>query len=262
MTYIFDNAAPIAGARLAALAVVYDSASIRHLAARGVARGWQCLEIGGGLGTITRWLSDRVGPEGRVLTTDIDTRFLDAVQLANVEVRRHDILRDLLPTAAFDLAYARLVLEHLTDADAALDRMIAALKPGGWVVVEDLEVPTTSPDARDRIDQGSKTAAIMRRVTEHAGINFGLAVSLPRRLRDRGLVGVGNEGRVRLCHGHSADAHLARLNFEQLREQIIATGEITSTEFEADLARLDDEDLVWRSATLWTVWGQRPETAA
>ena len=85
--YVFDNAAPIAGARLGALAAVYDPASIRHLAARGVACGWQCLEIGGGLGTITRWLSDRVGPEGRVLTTDIDTRFLEALQLANVEVR-------------------------------------------------------------------------------------------------------------------------------------------------------------------------------
>ena len=84
-----------------------------------MACGWQCLEIGGGLGTITRWLSDRVGPEGRVLATDIDTRFLEALQLANVEVERHDVLCDPLPTAAFDLAYARLVRKHLTNQDAA-----------------------------------------------------------------------------------------------------------------------------------------------
>jgi hypothetical protein len=51
---------------------------------------------------------------------------------------------------------------------------------------------------------------------------------------------------------------LARLNFEQLREEILATG-LTPAEFEADLARLDDEDFEWRSPTLWTAWGQRPQ---
>ena len=260
--YVFDNAAPIAGARLAALAAVHDPASFSHLAARGVTRGWHCLEIGGGLGTITRWLSERVGPEGRVLTTDIDTRFLDGLQLANVEVRRHDIQVDPLPAGVFDIAYARLVLEHLPDPDTALDRMVAALKPGGWLLVEDLEVREASPDAPDPLDRGSRTAVVMRRVAERAGIRLGLAVSLPRRFRDRGLVEIGNEGRVRLCRGNSTDARLSRLNFEQLREPILATGEITPAEFDADLARLDDEDLVWRSPTLWAVWGRRSETAA
>ena len=62
---------------------------------------------------------------------------------------------------------------------------------------------------------------------------------------------------MQLCRGNSAAARLARLNFEQLREAILATG-LTTDEFEADLARLDDEDFEWRSPTLWTAWGQRP----
>ena len=62
--YVFDNSAPLAADRLKALADVHDASSIRHLKARGVCRGWKCLEIGGGLGTITRWLSERVGPDG------------------------------------------------------------------------------------------------------------------------------------------------------------------------------------------------------
>jgi len=91
------------------------------------------LEIGGG--SITRWMSDRVGPHGHVLTTDVDTRFFETVGLANVEVRRHDILTDRLPDATLDLAYARAVLEHLPDPDLALDRMVTTLKPGGWLMV-------------------------------------------------------------------------------------------------------------------------------
>ena len=39
---------------------------------------------------------------------------------------------------AFDLAYARLLLSHLPDGSAALRAMVAAVRPGGWVAVEDL----------------------------------------------------------------------------------------------------------------------------
>jgi len=39
---------------------------------------------------------------------------------------------------AFDLAYARLLLSHLTDPSAALRAMRSAVRAGGWVAVEDL----------------------------------------------------------------------------------------------------------------------------
>lgn len=259
--YVFDNAAPQARARLAALADVHDVGTIRHLLARGVADGWMCLEIGGGLGTITCWISHRVGPLGYVLTTDIDTRFLETVGLANVDVRRHDILTDPLPDSTFDLAYARLVLEHLSDPDLALERMAMAIKPGGWLMVEDFEARSSDPEAQETVDHLSKTLVAMRRVTAGAGANPGLGLSLGRRLRARGLVHVGHEGRVQLYRGNSAAARLARLNFEQLRDPILATGHLTSDEFDADLARLDDEEFEWRSPVLWTAWGQRPESA-
>jgi SAM-dependent methyltransferase len=258
MMYVFDNAAPQARARLAALADVHDEGTIRHLLARGVADGWKCLEIGGGLGTITRWLSDRVGPRGHVLTTDIDTRFLATIGRANVEVRRHDILIDPLPDATFDLAYARLVLEHLSDPGLALDRMATAIRPGGWLMVEDFEIYALAPDGS--VNPQSKTLAAMQRVAADAGVAPRLGLSFGRELRARGLIHVGHEGRVQIHRGNSGAARLARLNFEQLRAPILATG-LTLAEFEADLARLDDEDFEWRSPTLWTAWGQRPQVA-
>lgn len=256
--YVFANAAPQAAARLAALADVNDPDTIRHLAARGVSEGWNCLEVGGGLGTIARWLSQRVGPRGYVLATDIDTCFLDALRLDNVEVRRHDINTDPIHDATFDLAHARLVLEHLTNPDLALDRMAQALKPGGWLVVEDFEILPGSPDSHEPADHVSKTAAVMRQVATNAGVNPRLGLSLARRLRARGFVHVGTEGSVRLCCGNSVSARLARLNFEQLREPMLATGQLTIDQFHADIARLDDEDYEWRSPIMWTAWGQRP----
>jgi SAM-dependent methyltransferase len=60
--------------------------------------GWSCLEIGAGNGSIARWLSERVGQEGTVVVTDIEPRFLDGLAKSrrNVEVMRHDIIRDAL----------------------------------------------------------------------------------------------------------------------------------------------------------------------
>jgi SAM-dependent methyltransferase len=257
--YVFPNAAPQAAARLHALAAVFDPGTIRHLEARGVGRGWSCLEVGGGLGTMTRWLSDSVGQRGQVLTTDIDTRHLDSIQLSNVEVRRHDIVADPLPEAAFDLAYTRLVLEHVSEPDRALARMVGAVKPGGWVVIEDFEILPASPDPQDEFSERiSKTAAVMRSVTATAGLRARFGRSLLRRLRAAGLEEIGIEGRAFIWPGGSAGATLSRLNYEQLREPILATGKITEEEFAMDLARLDDGAFEIRSPILWSAWGQRP----
>jgi ubiquinone/menaquinone biosynthesis C-methylase UbiE len=129
-TYVFDNAGAQAGARFSALGALFDPGTIRHLTELGVAEGWHCLEVGAGGGSIATWLCDRVGAAGHVVATDIDPRFLDAVGSPNLELRRHDIASDPLPEAAFDLVHARLVLVHLPERDAALRRIVRALKPG------------------------------------------------------------------------------------------------------------------------------------
>src|SRR4051794_12309153 len=96
--------------------VALDGVSTRHLTEVGLSDDWHCLEVGAGAGSITRWLSARVGKSGRVLATDIDTRFVEALLpglgLGNVEVRRHDIVADPPLPAEFDVAHARLLLQH------------------------------------------------------------------------------------------------------------------------------------------------------
>ena len=257
--YLFDNSAPHARARLTALAEVHDPGTIRHLAATGVAEGWVCLEVGAGLGTITRWLSQRVGPSGRVLATDIDTRFLLELALDNVEVRRQDILANVLPASMFDLACARLVLEHLPDPELALHRMTEALKPGGWLVVEDLELLPVVAGSDDPSSRASTTAAALRDLSAAAGVRHDLGPSLARHLRRAGLDHVGAEGRLQMCRGNSPAARLTRLNFEQLGDRMLGSGRLTIEQFSEDIARLDDEEYEWRSPILWTAWGRRPE---
>ena len=101
--------------------------------------GWRCLEVGGGGGSIARWLCQQVGAQGQVVATDIDTRFLDELDLPNLEVLRHDAVNDALPEAAFDLVHARAVLCHLAGRDEVLSKLVTALRPGGWLLLEEAD---------------------------------------------------------------------------------------------------------------------------
>ena len=138
-TYLFDQAWRQEHDRLRALEALFDDASTYHLDRLGVSPGWRCLEVGAGACGVARWLAGRVGPTGQVLATDLDPRFLDSHGRDNLKVTRHDILADPLPDACFDLAHARAVLEHTPNRHQALARMVAAVRPGGWVLVEDVD---------------------------------------------------------------------------------------------------------------------------
>ena len=145
-TYVFDNAGAQAGARFSAVGALFDPGTIRHLTELGVAEGWHCLEVGAGGGSIATWLCDRVGAAGHVVATDIDPRFLDDADRPNLEVRRHDIASEPLEEGAFDLVHARLVLVHLPERETALRRIVRALKPGGWLLIEEFDSLSMRPD--------------------------------------------------------------------------------------------------------------------
>jgi SAM-dependent methyltransferase len=144
--YLLANAGADAPARLSALASMFDATTQRHLLGRGVGPGWHCLEVGGGGGSIASWLANRVLPDGRVVATDLDTRFLETLSIPNLEVRRHDIVTDPLPESTFDLIHVRLVLVHLSQWESVLERLVAALKPGGWLVDEEFDSDSLPPD--------------------------------------------------------------------------------------------------------------------
>jgi SAM-dependent methyltransferase len=163
MRYVFDNARGETRERFPALSDLYDDETIRCLRAVGVAPGWQCLEVAAGGGSIARWLAGQVGSDGRVLATDLDTRFLESLADPAIEVRRHDIARDPLPGPAFDLVHARLILVHLPERELAFARMAEALKPGGWLVCEEFDSLSMPADPALHPDECAlKAQAVMQ----------------------------------------------------------------------------------------------------
>jgi SAM-dependent methyltransferase len=195
------------------------------------------------------------------MATDLDTRFLEALTLPNLDVRRHDIVSDDLPEARFDLVLSRLVLEHVPGREKVLRRMLSALKPGGWLVCEDtdnvsvaLVSPTDLPNNElfVKVEQG-KDRVMAARGHVYCGRHlYGFLCAL-------GLTDVHAEGRVGLLHAGTVEAHWKRLSVEQLRKDIVGASLATETEIEAYLALLDSPNFVAQGFIVMTARGRRSD---
>jgi len=243
------------------LEVALDPGTIRHLETLGVRAGWQCLEVGGGGGSIADWLCRRVGPDGHVLTTDLDTRFLAVLDQPNLEVRRHDIVTDALPQAAFDLVHTRMVLTHLPARGAVLDRLVAALKPGAWLLVEEIDWRTFQTD--QLVPPGAaelfgKFWQALEQVLQTAGADLHYGRRLNRDVCARGLIEVAGEGRLAMVQTGAPWAQVIGLTAEELGERLTAGGLLTQQELDNFIAVLDQPDVIWTAPLTMAVWGRRP----
>lgn len=141
---LLDNRQSEAGIRFGALGELFDPVTFRHVDRLGITRGMRCWEVGAGGASVPLGLAERVGPTGSVVATGIDVSWTGPsgerdIAGGVVEVLRHDVGADPPPPGGFDLVHARLVLVHVADRAEALRRMVAALRPGGRLLLEDAD---------------------------------------------------------------------------------------------------------------------------
>jgi SAM-dependent methyltransferase len=262
-TYAFENARAVQPGRLQLLATLLDEGTFRLLERLDVQPGWRCWEVGAGGGSVAAWLCDRTAPGGSVLATDLDTTVLRELKRPNLEVRTHDVLTDELPAGQFDLVHARLLLAWLADHQRGLRRMLAALRPGGCMLIEEMDFQSIAPDG----GLDSATRALFARVIEahHAVLREQHAFDpfcgrgLDRALSTAGLARVGSEGRLSIWRGGQPGGVVWRLTLIQLREQMIAHGRVTADDIDTLIELCDDPRLAFMSQATIGAWGYRPD---
>ena len=259
--YAFGNLRAVQRERLRTLEALLDEGTIRQLEARGVAGGWHCLEAGAGGGSIAAWLCERVSPGGSVLATDLDTTVLAELSHPNLDIRVHDVLADGLPDAAFDLIHLRLLLAWLQEPQVALRRLIAALKPGGWLVAEEMDFVSAVPDSRLAADSRDLIARAVHAHNTVLAARHGFDPFYGRRLvgelEDAGLAEIGCEGRASMWRGGEAGGSMWRLTLAQLHEPMIASGLVTSADLDAIFALCEDPRFSILSQITMAGWGRR-----
>lgn len=185
--YLLDNQQAEAGARLDALSGLFNPSTFRHLLSIGLSSGWRVWEVGAGGATVPTWIAGQTS--SYVLASDIDTSWLRTEDTA-FEVRRHDIGTGPAPDGLFNLVHARLVLVHVPERADALATMISALRPGGWLLLEEADPglqPLVCPDEVGVEQQlANKLKMAFRSLMAERGVDLSFGRTLPRLLRGAG----------------------------------------------------------------------------
>jgi arsenite methyltransferase len=124
-------------------------------AALGARPGDRVLDVGCGPGFYVTELLEAVGHEGSVVGLDASADMLAvaarrAEGYGSVTFHEADATSLPVPNASFERALCVQVLEYVRDVPAALSEMHRALRPGGRVLVWDVDWATVSWNAIDR----------------------------------------------------------------------------------------------------------------
>lgn len=260
--YLLDNQQAEAGERFDALSELFNPSTFRHARRVGLAAGWRVWEVGAGGPSVPAWLADQVGPAGHVLATDIDTEWI-AGQDAPYEVRRHDIGADPAPDGLYDLVHARLVLVHVQQRARALAAMAGALRPGGWLLLEEADPqlqPLACPDESGPAEQlANKLKRGFRTLLADRGADLAYGRRLPRLLRDAGLAEIGADAYFPMAG--PACTELERATVEQIRDRLVAAGLATDAEIGEHLANVTAGRLDLATSPMISAWGRKPGPA-
>lgn len=250
--------------RLRILARVMRPTTIALFERVGLRLGMACLDVGCGGGDVAVELTRIVGPAGRVVGIDIDQTKIEMARreaaqlnLSGVEFRVSEIGQSE-ETAAFDVAYTRFVLTHISDAAAALAWMIRQLRPGGVVIVEDIDFSGhfCHPD----IPSFRRYVELYSQVVHRTGADPHIGKRLPELLLNTSLQNVkmhvvqpaGFEGEVKL---------MAPITMENIAGSVLAHDLASRQEIDSIVSDLyavaDDHRTVMSLPRVVQAWGYR-----
>jgi predicted O-methyltransferase YrrM len=252
--------------RLRLLARVMRPATLGLLQCAGVAPGMRCLDIGCGGGDVAIELARMVGPDGHVAAIDFDPVKIElacedaaAAGLSNVAFAVADLVTELEALPPADLVYARFVLTHLREPEAALARMAGRLAPGGLLILEDIEIsghvvhpPSPAHDA---------FVDLYRRAARLRGADPDIGPRLPGMLQAAGMVGV----QARIAQPLGLDGEMKQvslLTMEAIADAVLAAGLAGREQVDAitaELARMAaDPGTLLSIARVVQSWARKP----
>jgi methyltransferase family protein len=180
---------------------------------------------------------------------------LELVPAQNLTVRAMDARTDELPTNAYDLVTCRAMLHQVTEhAPAVLEKMAAAVKPGGWLLVQEPDfhlASTTEPTAwatawKGLIEWGCAN-----------GVDWLIGRRLPSMVCRLGFERPQAKTDVQNIRGRDRGALYFKLFFAEVRDRVIESGALSAGALDAASGLLDDPGYWTQCWMMTAVWARK-----
>lgn len=235
--------------RLRMLERCLDPWTIAQLETLHPERGWACLELGAGGGSIARWLHRRTGD---VVAADLDLRFLVPPEASSgFATATMDLRFDDFPAGSFDLIHCRYVLAHVGPRLAVLARMLEWLRPGGWLLVEEPDMFAAATSAHPGWAEWWHTMASL------PAMDLTCGRSLAREVREAGGSDVDMAVHVTTARGGNDAAAFHRLSILASRQFLIPMGAMKAEDLDGLADALLDPDFVEPASAVVSVRARR-----
>lgn len=257
-----DVPADIEGKRLHALEEMGDPRTRHRLELLGIRAGWRCLEVGAGRGSVARWMAERVGSSGHVVAADIDPRFLTAQDLPCLEIRAHDVLEGDFEPEHYDVVHCRALLLHLSSPELAIRRMAAAVRPGGWLFMEEGDFGAwgaADPEYPGAAAFDRATRAVWDTLHRLGVMDVRFGRRLSTLVDQLHWTDADHEARLRVSHGGDAVGRFWAVTFSTMRASpLVDAAAVTREELDATLRLLDDPDFGFLGPIPFSAWCKKP----
>lgn len=252
-------------ARLQVLSRVMQPTTLNLLNRAGLRPGMHCLEAGCGSGDVAFDLARMVGPEGRVVATDIDEITLQLARqegeqdrLTNLEFRLADILEDELEN--YDFVHARFVLSHLGNPQKALEKVRQAIRPGGVLAVEDVDF--RGHFCHPESAAFSHYVELYTKTAQRKGADPNIGPRLPGLLVQAGFEAV-QINLVQVAEISGESKLMAPITMENIADSVMAEGLASHAEVDRLVHELYEfacaTDTVISGPRVIQTWGRRPQ---
>jgi SAM-dependent methyltransferase len=185
-----------------------------------------------------------------VRSIDINPVLLGLIPAQNLTVEQMDVRTGELGTNAYDLVTCRALLHQISDyAPAVLAQMAAALKPGGWLLVQEPDfhlAPTTEPEV------WASTWKALIEWGRANGVDWLIGRNLPRMVSDLGLGRPQAKTDVQNILGRDRGALYFRNFFAEVRDRVVGTGRL-----DAASALLEDPNYWTQCWMMTAVWARK-----
>ena len=247
--------------RLNLLARVMLPTTSQLLKTVGLRQGMECLDVGCGGGHVSLLMASMIGPAGKVVGTDTDKEIIELAKedaeiakKGNVEFREVDACQS---HEDYDLVYARFLLSHLREPEKCLETMVEACRPGGTIVVEDVDFAGSfCYPIRAAYE---RYLELYQKVVAQRGGDPNIGPKLPGMLRRAGAKGI-QLNVVQPTHLQGEGKLMASMTMERISGAVISEGLGTESEVQEIVNELNHAATDYETAMclprVFQVWGR------